>query len=162
MVLIFVTLLSALLWTKWVDNQNKKPNEKISLFGHVKIKFKHLKRKDLSAEEGKRNVPHSNGTRACVLSRLSHVRFFATPWTAARQVPLPMEFSSQEYWSELPRPPPGNLPDSGIEPASLISTALAGVFLTPSATWEANGTLVPLNSYCVSVHRLQTWSDRHQ
>ena len=55
---------------------------------------------------------------------LSHVRFFATAGTAAHQVPLSMEFSRQEYWSHipgnivLPFPPPGDLPDSGIQPVS--------------------------------------------
>ena len=44
---------------------------------------------------------------------------FATPWTVARQAPPFMEFSRQEYWSGLPCPPPGDLPNSGIEPASL-------------------------------------------
>ena len=48
-----------------------------------------------------------------------------------------MEFSRQEYWSGLPRPPPGDLPDPGIEPASLMSPALAGGFFTAGATWEA-------------------------
>ena len=38
-----------------------------------------------------------------------------TPWTVAPQTPLFMEFSRQEYWSGLPCPPPGNLPDPGIE-----------------------------------------------
>ena len=47
-----------------------------------------------------------------------------------------MGFSGQEYWSGLPRLPPGDLPDPGIEPASLISLALAGRFFTTSATWE--------------------------
>ena len=49
---------------------------------------------------------------------LSHVRFFATPWTIARQAPLSMEFSRQEYWSGLPFPSPGDLPSPGIEPES--------------------------------------------
>ena len=49
---------------------------------------------------------------------LSHVWFFATPWSVACQAPLSMEFSRQEYWSGLPRPSPGNLPDPGIEPRS--------------------------------------------
>ena len=40
-----------------------------------------------------------------------------TPWTVARQTPLSMEFSRQEYWSGLPFPSPGDLPDSGMEPA---------------------------------------------
>ena len=46
-------------------------------------------------------------------------------------------FSRQEYWSGLPCPPPGDLPDSGIKPVSLVSLALAGRFFTTSATWEA-------------------------
>ena len=46
------------------------------------------------------------------------------PWTVACQTPLSMEFSRQEYWSGLPFPPPGDLPDPGIEPASLMSPAL--------------------------------------
>ena len=49
---------------------------------------------------------------------LSHVRLFATPWTVARQAPLSMGFSRQEYWSGLPFPSPGDLPDPGIEPGS--------------------------------------------
>ena len=48
-----------------------------------------------------------------------------------------MGFSREEYWSGLPCPPPGDLPDPGIEPKSLMSPALAGGFLTTSATWEA-------------------------
>ena len=49
---------------------------------------------------------------------LSRVRLFATPWTAAYQVPPSMEFSRQEYWSGLPFPSPVELPDPGIEPGS--------------------------------------------
>ena len=45
-------------------------------------------------------------------------KLFATPWTVARQAPLSMEFSRQEYWSALPFPSPGDLPDPGIEPWS--------------------------------------------
>ena len=61
---------------------------------------------------------------------LSHVWLFVTPWTLARQAPLSMGFSSLEYWSGLPCPPPGTLSDPGIEPASLVSPALAGGFFT--------------------------------
>ena len=61
---------------------------------------------------------------------LSHVQLFVTLWTIARQVPVTVEFSSQEYWSRLPFPPPGNLPDLRIISASLMSPALAGGFLT--------------------------------
>ena len=59
----------------------------------------------------------------CVLCHVS-----VTPW--AYQVPLSMEFSQQEYWNELPFPPPGNLPNSGIECGPLESPALAGGFFT--------------------------------
>ena len=59
---------------------------------------------------------------------LSHVQFFVTPWTVACQAPLSMEFSRQECWSWLSFPFPGDLPDPGIEPASLMSPALAGEF----------------------------------
>ena len=47
-----------------------------------------------------------------------------------------MEFSREEYWSGLPCPPPGDLPDPGIESASLVSLALAGEFFTTSTNWE--------------------------
>ena len=50
--------------------------------------------------------------------------------------PLSMGFSMQEYWNGLPCPPPGDLPDQGIEPMSLMSPALAGWFFTARATWE--------------------------
>ena len=54
----------------------------------------------------------------------------ATPWTVARQAPPSMGFSRQEYWSGLPFPSPGDLPDPGIEPVSPESSALAGGFFT--------------------------------
>ena len=62
---------------------------------------------------------------------------FATPWTIAHQAPLSMGFSRQEYWGGLPSPPPGDLSNPEIEPASLTSPALTGGFFTTSATWEA-------------------------
>ena len=55
---------------------------------------------------------------------LSRVRLFATPRTVACQVPLSMEFFKREYWSRLPFPTPGDLPDPGIKPTSLASPAL--------------------------------------
>ena len=62
---------------------------------------------------------------ACVLSRVSHVRLFATPWTVTSQALLSVGFPRQGYWSGLPFPPPGGLPNPGIEPTSPM---LAGVF----------------------------------
>ena len=61
---------------------------------------------------------------------LGRVRLFVTPWTAAHQAPLSMEFSMQEYWNGLPFSPLGDLPDPGIEPVSPASPALAGGFFT--------------------------------
>ena len=69
-----------------------------------------------------------------MLSRISRVQLFETLWTVALQAPLSMGFSSQEYWSGLPCPPPGDLPDLGIEPVSLMSPASVGGFFTASAT----------------------------
>ena len=70
----------------------------------------------------------------CVLSLFSHVQLFMTLRTIVHQAPLSMGFSKQEYWSGLPCPPPGDLPNPGIEPESLASPALADGFFTTSAT----------------------------
>ena len=70
---------------------------------------------------------------ACMLSHFSPVWLFGTPWTIA----LSVGFSRQEYWTVLPCPPPGDLPDPGIESSSPASPVLAGEFYTTSTTWEA-------------------------
>ena len=62
---------------------------------------------------------------------------FVTPRTVACQAPLSMEFPRQGYWSGVTFPTPGNLPNPGIEPKSLVSSALAGRFFTARATREA-------------------------
>ena len=66
----------------------------------------------------------------CMLSCFSCVQLFATLRTLAGKAPLSMGFSRQECWIGLPCPPPGNLPDPGIEPTSPV---LAGVFITTTA-----------------------------
>ena len=68
----------------------------------------------------------------CVVSGFSHVQLFATPWTGTFQAPLSMRFFRQGYWSGLPCPLPGDLPNPGIETMSLSSPILAGEFLTKS------------------------------
>ena len=81
----------------------------------------------------------------CVLSR---VWLFATSWTVAHQDPLSMELSRQEYWSGLPFPMPEDLPNTGIEPASPVSPALAGKFFTHSSTWDAPSfTIISLEKF---------------
>ena len=67
---------------------------------------------------------------------LSCVQLFVTPWTVAHQSPLFMGIPREEYWSGLPFPSLGDLPDPGMEPMSLASPALAGRFFTTSTTWE--------------------------
>ena len=67
---------------------------------------------------------HFKCTRA---QSFSHVRLFAPLWTVACQAPLSMGYPRQEYWSGLPFPPPGDLPDPGMEP---MFPALAGGFFT--------------------------------
>ena len=62
------------------------------------------------------NVLHAAGV--CVCQSSDRVRPFVTPWTAAHQAPLSMEFSKQEYWSGLPFLSPRDLPNLGIEPKS--------------------------------------------
>ena len=69
------------------------------------------------------------------MKSLSCVRLFAAPWTVAHQAPPSMEFSRQEYWSGLPFPSPGDLPDPGIEPGSPAMQADAQMLyhLSPTA-----------------------------
>ena len=80
---------------------------------------------------------YSGTLHACVLGHFSRVQFFVILWTIAHQVLLSVAFSRQEYWSGLPCPSPGDLPNPGIELTSLMSPTLAGRFFTTSATWEA-------------------------
>ena len=85
-----------------------------------------------------KNYSHRVGLCAMV-SHFSHVWLFTTLWIVACQAPLSMGFSRQEYWSGLLCPPPGDLPNPGIESKSLMSPALAGGFFTTSAALEALG-----------------------
>ena len=94
--------------------------------------------------------PGSPGTleltfRTCVLSHFCCVRLCATLWTVACQTPLFIGFSRPEYWSELPSPPPGDLPDPATEPMSLMPPALAGGFFTTELPGKSCGDLC-LNS----------------
>ena len=75
---------------------------------------------------------------AWALSCLNRIRLSVTPWIVACQAPLSMGSSRQEYWNGLLCPPPGDLPDPGIEPTPRASHALAGGFFIINATWEAH------------------------
>ena len=72
----------------------------------------------------------------CVFSYSVISYSFVTPWSAASQAPLSMGFPRQEYWKGVPFPTPGDLPDPGMETASLVSPALADRALITSASWE--------------------------
>ena len=89
-------------------------------------------------------------------SCFSHVLFFATLWTVVYQAPLSMGFSKQEYWSGLPCPPPGDLPNSGIEPTSLVSPALAGGFFTTEPPEKPTLRLLLLLSHFTCVRLCMT------
>ena len=65
---------------------------------------------------------------------LSHVQLFETPRTLDRQAPLSLGFSRQEYWSGMPFPPPGDLPNQEAESTFLMSPVLAGRSFTTKAT----------------------------
>ena len=77
-------------------------------------------------------------THVCMCAKLLQLcPDFLTLKTVACQAPLSAGFCRQEYYSGLPCPPTGDLPDPGAEPAGLTSPALAGVFFITNATWEA-------------------------
>ena len=71
------------------------------------------------------SLSKAENAHACMPSRS-----VATPWTTAHQAPLSLGFPRQEYCHGLPIPPPGDLPDPGIEPESPASPAMAGGFFT--------------------------------
>ena len=108
---------------------------------------------------------------ACKLSHFSHVGFFVTSWTIARQAPLSTGFSKQENWNGLSCPFPGDPLEPGIKPTSLMSPELIGGFFTTSAIWEPHvyaraSQNVSYNlifwshfSYLVKVY--QFWKNRH-
>ena len=71
--------------------------------------------------------PHRSLLAMLVVVLVSRVQLFVIPWTVAHQASPSMEFFRQEYWSGLPFPSPGDLPNTGVE---LVSPALASGFFT--------------------------------
>ena len=80
---------------------------------------------------------------ACMLSHFSCVRLFVTLWAVAVPASSVHGILQAEYWSGLPCPLPGDLPNPGIEPTSLMSLALTCRFFITSATWEAPNLIHP-------------------
>ena len=72
-----------------------------------------------------------NDNDTCMHAKSLQLYLFVTLWTVVPQAPLPMEFSRQDYWSDLPCPPPGDLPYPGIELVSFTFLALASGFFIP-------------------------------
>ena len=84
---------------------------------------------------------YSFGTLSALMC-YSCVQPFATPWTAACQAPLSMGFRRHKYWSGLPFPSPGDLPDPGMKSASLVSSSLAGGFFISSNNYPYFGCFI--------------------
>ena len=94
----------------------------------------------------------------CVLGHFSRVRLFATLWTVAHQDPLSMGFSRQEYWNGLSCPPPGDLPNPRIEPASLMSPTLTGEFFTGTTYGRIHHFLPDGFNWALDLLTLMLWS----
>ena len=112
---LFLLFLQNLL--KWVLGIRQRNNEKGGKCVQAKVVSSLWPSKDPDSVMPK-----------CSVGVFSHVRLFENPWIVVHQAPLPMGFPSQEYWGGFPCPPPGDLPDPGIEPESSASPASAGGF----------------------------------
>ena len=90
-----------------------------------------------------------------VPSHFSCVRLFETLWTIAHQAPLSVELSRQEYWSQLPCPPLGDLPDPGIEPVSPATLALQANFFIAETPGKPRCSSLPLEiCICFVLHEI--------
>ena len=90
------------------------------------------------ATESRGSLPITAKSNSCMLSHAGVSHSFVTLCTVAHQALLSTELSRQEYWNGLPFPPPRDLPNPGMEPASLVSPALAGGFFTTSVACTIN------------------------
>ena len=98
-----------------------------------------------------------------VAAVLNHVRLLVTPRTVAHQAPLSMGFPRQEYWSEWPFPPPGDLPHPGIKPMSLLSPVLVGGLFTtepPGNPWTLQRAILSIiiNNQRLHMVRALCWT----
>ena len=98
---------------------------------HRLVKIKWDKAYESALKESHWNRKHLVSWRQQFFAKsLQSCLTLCNPWTVAHPAPLSMGFSRQDYWSGLPCPSPGDLPDPGIEPQSLVSPALVGAFFT--------------------------------
>ena len=113
----------------WGEPNNK---QNVRIIDKLYVRTWELQRRKIKSDRwGAGGVVHMLSYFSC------HFQLFAISLTVAPQAPLSMGFSRQENWSGLPCPPPGDLPDPWIKPASLKSPAWPGELLTTSTTWEA-------------------------
>ena len=110
--------------------------------------YEHLEGKEHTYEYKILLLYQSPEDLACVLSLFSCVQLFATPWTVALQAPLSTGFSRQEYWSGLPFPSPGDLPDPEIELTSISAPALQAGSLLLSHWGSPQKTLSAFKRFC--------------
>ena len=94
----------------------------------------------------------------CILSHFDWEQLFMPPWTVTRQDPQSIRFSRQEYWRGLSFPPAEDFPDPEMEFMSLMYSALAGRFLTISATWKALTVYKLYINYKLYMNYLLFWS----
>ena len=97
----------------------------------------------------------------CCASSFGHVRLFVTLWAIARQVPLSMGFSRQEYWNGLPCPPPGDLPDPRFEPTPLYISC-TGRWVLYHERHLGSSSLLVSNCNSIPPVRTPTYSLRFQ
>ena len=105
-------------YTSFLDSQSRSPRALLCPLPYSKVELTfYLSMHSICKQT--QSIINFQGHHYFVVWSLCHVRLFVTPWTVAHQAPLFIEFSRQEYWSGLPFPSPGDLPDPGIEPRFL-------------------------------------------
>ena len=140
--ILLLLMIVTLLTTYWMEHLTvanrqlliwgEKPTDMLTNGWAGSLMFAHWQVAHLGAGP---TVALTNTCKTHVKAHSCHL--FVTPWTVVCQSPLSIEFFRQEYWSGLPFPIPGNLPNLGIELMYPVSPTLAGRFFTPAGTWEA-------------------------
>ena len=126
-------------WTWQVFHKNVKKCHKQSIINNIKVKsIDMLFEWQNQFYEDCKDLTNYRASKMTRVHVLHCVWLFVTPWTAAHQAPLSMEFPRKKYWSGLLFPSPGDLPDPGIKPVSLASLELAGRFFTTAPLGKPN------------------------
>ena len=118
------------LHTRLNTNKFLSKSTPLHMYLYLSLRYTHQHTKWISTLSHCTKYPSGLNIYTLPAHILSHVWLSVTPWTVARQPSLFMELSREEYWSGLPFPTPGGLPNPGIEPISLVSSAMPGRFFT--------------------------------